>query len=116
MAGRARLGGAGAVLLVGARVPQGRHGLGLPVGLVMDVADASLMGQHTLAYVLLAVFRRLVAVAARAVVPAVAAGVADPAAAAGRAPGAVRRRHAAGAIPGILYFLWPLVGALLWCR
>ena len=47
--------GPGALLLVGARIPPGRHGLGLfLLGIVMDVADGAVLGQHSLAYVLLA--------------------------------------------------------------
>lgn len=84
------------------------------VGLVMDVADASLMGQHTLAYVLLVYasssFSRrvlwfpLVQQAMQIlpllyIVPLVqfAVGMLTD-----------------GEFPGLAYFLWPLVGSLLW--
>jgi rod shape-determining protein MreD len=84
------------------------------VGLIMDVADASLMGQHTLAYVLLVYasssFSRrvlwfpLVQQAMQIfplllIVPLVQFAV-------GMLTG--------GEFPGLTYFLWPLVGSLLW--
>ncbi|MCP5267458.1 MAG: rod shape-determining protein MreD [Zoogloeaceae bacterium] len=83
-------------------------------GLIMDVADASLMGQHTLAYVLLAYFsasfsrrvlwfplgrQSLQILPLLAIVPLIQFGTA---------------MIAGGQFPGVSYFLWPLLGALLW--
>ena len=50
----ARFRRAGAGLLVHPPAPPGRHGHGFVLGLAMDVADGSLIGQHALAYVLAA--------------------------------------------------------------
>ncbi len=84
------------------------------LGLVMDVADASLMGQHALAYVLLAYGASLLSrrvlwfpllqqalqiLPLLCIVPLVQAGV---------------RILAGGEFPGLLFFAWPLVAALLW--
>ncbi len=84
------------------------------LGLVMDVADASLMGQHALAYVLMAYasssFSRRVLwfpllqqslqiLPLLAIVPLAQFLV-------GMAGG--------GQFPGIAYFIWPLVGVVLW--
>ena len=84
------------------------------LGVRMDVADASLMGQHTLAYVLLAygasslsrrvlwfplVRQSLQILPLLCVVPLVQFAVG---------------MLAGGQFPGFLYFLWPLFGALLW--
>ncbi|MBK8525317.1 MAG: rod shape-determining protein MreD [Betaproteobacteria bacterium] len=83
-------------------------------GLIMDVADASLMGQHTLAYVLLAygagaLSRRVLwfpllqqalqILPLLYIVPLVQFSI-------GMATG--------GQFPGFGYFIWPLVAALLW--
>jgi len=84
------------------------------LGVAMDVADASLMGQHALAYVLLAygassLSRRLLwfpllqqalqVIPLLAVVPLIQAGA---------------RMLAGGDFPGALFFVWPLVAAVLW--
>jgi len=84
------------------------------LGIVMDVADASLMGQHALAYVLLAygassLSRRVLwfpllqqalqILPLLAVVPLVQAGA---------------RLLAGDEFPGLLFFVWPLVGVVLW--
>ncbi|MDQ5877493.1 MAG: rod shape-determining protein MreD [Pseudomonadota bacterium] len=84
------------------------------LGVVMDVADASLMGQHTLAYVLLAYLssslsRRVLwfplLQQALQIMPLLAV-----------VPLAqfVVSMAAGGQFPGFLYFLWPVVGTLLW--
>ena len=84
------------------------------LGLVMDVADASLMGQHTLAYVLLAygassLSRRVLwfpllqqalqIMPLLFIVPIVQFLVG---------------MLAGGEFPGLGYFLWPVVAAALW--
>jgi rod shape-determining protein MreD len=84
------------------------------LGVLMDVADASLMGQHTLAYVLLAygasslsrrvlwfplVRQSLQILPLLCIVPLVQFAVG---------------MLAGGQFPGFLYFLWPLIGTLLW--
>jgi rod shape-determining protein MreD len=84
------------------------------LGLIMDVADASLMGQHTLAYVLLAygassfsrrvlwfplVQQALQILPLLYIVPLVQFAV-----------GMV----AGGEFPGLGYFIWPLVASFLW--
>ncbi|MBI2307045.1 MAG: rod shape-determining protein MreD [Rhodocyclales bacterium] len=84
------------------------------LGLAMDVADASLMGQHALAYVLLAygaaaVSRRILwfpllqqalqILPLLFLVPAIQFGA---------------RMLAGGEFPGFGFFAWPLVAALLW--
>ena len=84
------------------------------LGVVMDVAEASLMGQHTLAYVLLAYLssslsRRVLwfplLQQALQIMPLLAV-----------VPLAqfVVSMAAGGQFPGFLYFLWPVVGTLLW--
>lgn len=89
-------------------------GVAFILGGVMDVVDAGLMGQHALAYVLLAyaaasLSRRLLwfpllqqalqIVPLLAVVPSVQFVV---------------RMMAGGEFPGFGYFIWPLVGGVLW--
>ncbi|MFC5301948.1 rod shape-determining protein MreD [Azospira restricta] len=84
------------------------------LGLAMDVADASLMGQHALAYVLLAygasaLSRRVLwfpllqqalqILPLLFVVPLIQAGA---------------RMLAGGEFPGVGFFVWPLVAAVLW--
>lgn len=84
------------------------------LGILMDVADASLMGEHALAYVLIAygaaaLSRRVLwfslplqalhVLPLFCVVPLVSAAV---------------RSVAGGSLVEPLFFLWPLVGALLW--
>lgn len=84
------------------------------LGIVMDIVDAGMMGQHALAYVLLAygasaLSRRVLwfpllqqalqILPLLAVVPAVQF---------------VLRMMAGGEFPGVGYFVWPLVGAVLW--
>ncbi len=84
------------------------------LGLAMDVADASLMGQHALAYVLLAygasaLSRRVLwfpllqqalqILPLLCLVPLIQAGA---------------RLLAGGDFPGVGFFLWPLVAAALW--
>jgi rod shape-determining protein MreD len=84
------------------------------LGLLMDVADASLMGQHALAYVLLAygassLSRRVLwfplwqqslqVLPLLLLVPLIQAG---------------GRMLAGGDFPGFGFFIWPLVAALLW--
>jgi len=89
-------------------------GAGFLLGLIMDVADASLLGQHALAYVLVAyagaaISRRILwfplAQQALHVLPLllVVQGVQFLVRA---MPGVV--------LPGLSYFLGPLVGAALW--
>lgn len=89
-------------------------GWGFVLGTLMDAADASLMGQHALAYVLLAygaasfsrrilwfplVQQALQLLPLLFLVPFVQAGV----------------RLLGGAdFPGVAYFVWPIVGAVLW--
>ena len=84
------------------------------LGVVMDVADASLMGKHTLADVLLAYLssslsRRVLwfplLQQALQIMPLLAV-----------VPLAqfVVSMAAGGQFPGFLYFLWPVVGTLLW--
>lgn len=84
------------------------------LGAVMDVADASLMGQHTLAYVLMAygamsLSRRVLwfplLQQALQILPLLFI-----------VPLAqfVVSMLAGGQFPGLLYFLWPVIGALLW--
>jgi len=68
------------------------------LGVAMDVADASLMGQHALAYVLLAygassLSRRLLWF------PLLQQAL---------------QMLAGGDFPGALFFVWPLVAAVLW--
>jgi rod shape-determining protein MreD len=84
------------------------------LGVAMDVADASLMGQHALAYVLLAygassLSRRVLwfpllrqalhVLPLFCIVPLIQAGA---------------RLVAGGDFPGFGFFLWPLVAAALW--
>ncbi|MBW7902016.1 MAG: rod shape-determining protein MreD [Rhodocyclaceae bacterium] len=84
------------------------------LGLAMDVADASLMGQHALAYVLLAygassLSRRVLwfpllqqalqILPLLAIVPLIQVGV---------------RMLAGSDFPGLGFFVWPLVAAVLW--
>lgn len=84
------------------------------LGVAMDVADASLMGQHALAYVLLAyaaaaLSRRMLwfpllqqalhVLPLLCIVPLIQAGA---------------RMVAGGDFPGFGFFAWPLVAALLW--
>lgn len=89
-------------------------GWGFLLGLVMDVADASLMGQHALAYVLVAygasaLSRRILwfplGLQSLHVLPLLIVAQLVQ----------LGARMISGAeFPGLLYFLGPLVGALLW--
>ena len=99
-----------------ARVPQGRHGLAFLIGLVMDVADAGLMGQHTMAWSCAAVYAaaacRVAYCGSRClrqallqilvllyIVPLVQFAIG---------------MLAGGEFPRFGYFLWPLTAAVLW--
>lgn len=84
------------------------------LGVVMDVADASLMGQHTLAYVLMtyvamSLSRRVLwfplLQQALQILPLLfIVPIAQ----------FVVKMLAGGQFPSLLYFLWPVIGALLW--
>jgi rod shape-determining protein MreD len=93
-----------------------RVGMGLAFlfGVAMDVADASLLGQHALAYVL-AAYWRLVAVATDPLVSARAAGAAGISAAAAGSVGAVQRAYRGRQrFSRPRYFLGPCMATLLW--
>ncbi len=89
-------------------------GWGFLFGLVMDVADGSLMGQHALAYVILTyaaqtLSRRILwfplGTQALHVLPMLAAG---------QLLQYLVRSIAGAPFPGIAFFLSPLLGAVLW--
>jgi rod shape-determining protein MreD len=89
-------------------------GTAFVLGLIMDVADAGLMGQHALAYVLLAyaasaLSRRVLwfplLQQALQIVPLLLAVPLLQFAV---------RMMSGGEFPGLAYFAWPLVGGVLW--
>ena len=80
----------------------------------MDVGDATVFGQHALAYAVLAYSRRVLP-PPRAALSAVAAGAAGGGAAAAVRALVLLVRFVGGApLPRWTYFVPPLVGALLW--
>jgi len=113
LAGHSRLGGAGAGILVRSSAAEVGMAAGFVFGLAMDVVDASVMGQHALAYVLLAfaaagLSRRVLwfplSQQALHVLPLFLASTGDE----------WSRAWYGAEFPGVLWFLSSFTAALLW--